>query len=410
MVLVREGSRKRGRTFAIAAFRPVAGHRPSAYLAEAVVRRRYRANLSRVTNFADSQHASANASSQADRAATGAPPSRLSGSAPAVALLMKNELLGDAITRIPALRALRFALPDHRIVGLYKQTTAWLSTLAQARGEFLDEILIGQPIADGASAIRRTLRSIDNLQIVLDFRANLHSWSSFLATSGLNVKYVANVAGFMLRRGVPLGIEMRPDSNVRCYHRAVELALGRTLPFEFHLTPPADAVARAETILSRGASTVLLACGNPRSNKFWPREGWVGLARHLLARGITPTFLLGIQEASEREWIAREIPQARIVDASVAANAEQLPWLFVALARNALAAVTVEGGIGHLIATSGIPILTIAGPTNPVRWRPVTPLHWTVWAREFGSKETAAVPLEAVVARTEEMLRVVARR
>ena len=368
------------------------------------------ANLSRVTNFADSLQSDSDTPSQPDIAADGAPPSRLSGSAPVVALLMKNELLGDAITRVPAYRALRFGLPAHRIVGVYKHTTAWLTTLAHARGEFLDEILIGQPIADGAAATYGTLRTINNLEMVFDFRANLHSWSSFLAASRLNVKYIANVAGFMLRRNVPRGLEVRPDSNVRCYHRAVEIALGRTLPFEYHLAPPADAVTRAATMLPRGTPAVLLACGNPRSNKSWPRDGWIGLARHLLSRGITPAFLLGNQEESEREWIAREVPEAMIVDASAAANAEQLPWLFVALAQHALAAVAVEGGIGHLIATSGMPVLTIAGPTNPVRWRPVTPLHWTVWAREFGSKETAAVTLEAVVERTEAMLGVSAQR
>lgn len=324
--------------------------------------------------------------------------------APAVAILMKNELLGDAITHVPAYRALRTALPDHRIVALYKHDTAWNSALSYARPEVLDEIRINQPIGGSVSGIREALASIEHLTMVLEFRANLNAWNSFLAASRLPVAYVANVAGFMLRRGVPHGIEVRPDSNVYCYHRVVELAVGRTLPFEYHLTPPADAVARAATLIPDGTRYVLLACGNPQSNKFWPADNWVGLARRIASTGMRPVFLIGVQEESERAWITRDVPEALIVDQRVADSREQLPWLFVALAQRAVAAVTAEGGIGHLIATTGLPILTIAGPTDPVRWRPVTPHHFIAWARDFGSKETAAVPLSHVVERLQAML------
>lgn len=323
---------------------------------------------------------------------------------PAVAILMKNELLGDAITHVPAFRALRTALPEHRIVALYKHDTAWNSALSYARHEVLDEIRINQSIGGSVSGIRGAISSIEHLTMVLEFRANLNAWNSFLAASRLPVTYVANVAGFMLRRGVPQGLEVRPDSNVSCYHRVVELAVGRTLPFEYHLTPPADAVSRAATLIPDGTRYVLLACGNPQSNKFWPADNWVGLARRIASKGMRPVFLIGVQEESERTWISREVADALIIDQATAKSREQLPWLFVALAQRAVAAVTAEGGIGHLIATTGLPILTIAGPTDPRRWRPVTPHHFVAWAREFGSKETAAVPLSHVVERLQEML------
>ncbi|MBC7844379.1 MAG: glycosyltransferase family 9 protein [Gemmatimonadaceae bacterium] len=328
---------------------------------------------------------------------------------PAVAILMKNELLGDAITHVPAYRALRTALPDHRIVALYKHDTAWNSALSFARHEVLDDIRINQPIGGAVSGIRDALASIENLTMVLEFRANLNAWNSFLAASRMPVTYVANVAGFMLRRGVPHGIERRPESNIHCYHRVVELAVGRALPFDYHLTPPAGATARAAALMPAETRFMLLACGSPQSNKFWPAENWVGLARRIASKGIRPVFLIGVQEETERAWIARDVPDALIVDQAAAGVREQLPWLFVALAQRAVAAVTAEGGIGHLIATTGVPILTIAGPTNPVRWRPVTPHHFIAWAREFGSKETAAVPLSHVVMRMQEMLDSVAR-
>jgi len=43
-------------------------------------------------------------------------------------------------------------------------------------------------------------------------------------------------------------------------------------------------------------------------------------------------------------------------------------------------------------------------PADIRRWRPVTLYHWSASAREFGSRRTADVPLDAVVARAEEMI------
>ncbi len=318
---------------------------------------------------------------------------------------MRNELLGDAITHVPAYRALRIAYPDHRIVALYKEQTAWAGALSAVRAEFIDEIRTDLPIGDGLSATRRALADIERLKLVLDFRGNLHVLWSWLGAGRGDVRYVGNVAGFGLRRGVKGDFLPRPETNAARYHRMVELAAGRALPFDGRFAIPADARVSALRFIPNGQRFVCLAVGSPQSTKAWPRDNWIGLAKHIASLGIVPMFLVGVQEDSEREWIASEIPEAMIVDRSSADSLEQLPWLFAALGEHAVGAVTVEGGIGHLLATTQLPLLTVAGPTNPRRWRPVTPYHWVAWAREFGSSKTADVPLGAVIARTEELIR-----
>jgi hypothetical protein len=49
--------------------------------------------------------------------------------------------------------------------------------------------------------------------------------------------------------------------------------------------------------------------------------------------------------------------------------------------------------------------LTLEGPTNAQRWRPVTPNWWLLRARDFGSRETKAIPVHAVLNVLEEMSR-----
>ena len=329
---------------------------------------------------------------------------RVSSSPPAVAILMRNELLGDAITHVPAYRALRIAYPHHRIVALYKEQTAWAGALSAVRADFIDDIRTDLAIGDGVAATYRVLKEVENLDLVLDFRANLHTLWTLFAISRLSARYVANVSGFALRRGVPGGIVSRPETNAARYHRMVELAAGRALPFDGRLAIPGDARAQAQRLIQHGQRYLCLAVGSPQSTKAWPRDKWIGLANHVANLGLLPVFLIGVQEDGEREWIARDVPQAMIVDRVSAERPEQLPWLFAALGERAVGAVTVEGGIGHLLATAALPLLTIAGPTNPRRWRPVTPYHWIVWSQEFGSSKTADVPLEVVMARTQELV------
>lgn len=322
--------------------------------------------------------------------------------APAIAILMKQELLGDAITRIPALRALRCAFPDRRIVGLYRQDTAFDKALSRLRADFYDEIRTGVPAKDSASNVRALLQSVPNLKAVLDFQSSGRVLSSYRATSGMGVRYIANIAGYALRRGIPQTPEMRPVSNARRYHRAAELIAGRKLPFHPTLNLFPDSEPRANRLADSLGRFVLLVPGPSAHRKFWTKDRWIALAKHLEGQGITPAFFVGPHEIAEREWIAQGVPRAVIVDAPTAGGEEHLLWFTLALADRAIGAVAYEGGIGHLIATRDVPILTIAGPTNPARWQPVTRYQWI--ARAPGS-EAQAVELADVIAQTDEMIR-----
>ncbi len=326
------------------------------------------------------------------------------GAAPVIAILMKKELLGDAITHVPALRALRIACPDHRIIGIYKGETVWTASLSRVKHEFFDDIWINTPARDRIWTIRDVLKRIPGLAIVVDFQSNGRTLLSYFATFGMGVRYVANIAGFVLRRGVTRQWMFRPRSNAQRYHRIAELVAGRILPFNATMQAEDGDHRLAERLVGHIARFMCLVPGPSFHAKFWVKDGWIRLARHLIAKGITPVFLLGPTEDHERDWVRDNIDGAVIIDRNAVERIEQLPWLFIALAGRSMGAVSYEGGIGHLIATTGMPLLTIAGPTNAGRWQPVTANHWVASSQEYGSTETARVPFEDVAARLDEMI------
>ena len=241
--------------------------------------------------------------------------------------------------------------------------------------------------------------------MIVDLRSNLGALWTYVATAGLPIRYVANVAMFGLRRGVSLVPEPRPESNSRRFHRLAELLAGRRLPFEPLVDVRAEARQLAGQLVPEGTPFVVMAPGSSASGKAWPESNWVRLGAHLQRRSILPVFLLGPAETLEARWIRRDLPEAMVVDLSATEKAADLPWLFHALADRALGSFAIEGGVGHLLASRGRPLLTISGPTNARRWRPATPHHWSLAARDFGSRRTADVPYEAVLIGADEMIR-----
>jgi ADP-heptose:LPS heptosyltransferase len=129
------------------------------------------------------------------------------------------------------------------------------------------------------------------------------------------------------------------------------------------------------------------------------------LARFVESIGHRAVYFLGPLETDLRPLIEANTPNARIIDMSEARGDDTyLPWLIHAAAARAAACVAAEAGIGHLIASHGRCLLTLAGPTDARQWKPVTDRWWLLRAQDFGSDRTADIPLDAVISATKEML------
>ncbi|HWP26271.1 MAG TPA: glycosyltransferase family 9 protein [Xanthobacteraceae bacterium] len=325
---------------------------------------------------------------------------------PTVIVINKQELLGEALQRVPAYRALRLAFPCHRIVALSRYDSQFAKGLAAVAPLFLDDCLTYQPIDGQPGRLRRLVRSFGPLDVVIDTRSNLRVVGSALALYFTAPRYVANGVGFFLRKGVRPGVETRGYSHAERYHRLAEIVAGRKLPFDGGLPvqPREDAAARE--ILPDGCAYFGIATGPLGSVKTWPLEGYVKVAAAIRERGLRPAVLLGRDETDQRPWFEQNVPDAVIVDVQAAhAHNCDLLWLLHAAAGRLFGCVANENGLGHLVAARGVPLLTLAGETNARRWKPLTPVWRVIDAADFHvSRRIGAIPPEAVAKSIVEMV------
>jgi ADP-heptose:LPS heptosyltransferase len=184
------------------------------------------------------------------------------------------------------------------------------------------------------------------------------------------------------------------------------LAVGHELPFDPSIAEEPDAAAHAAALLPEGPSFVGIAPGPASSPKYWPTKRHRELASRLAAAGIRPVYLLGPFEGEHRSWVDAAAPDTVVVDLREAkGDASYLPWLIHAAAGRCQAVIAVEGGLGHLIASRQEKLLTLAGPTNAGRWKPVTDQWWLLRAQEFGAETMDAIPATAVIGALMDMLR-----
>src|SRR5262245_53542109 len=89
---------------------------------------------------------------------------------PRIAILSNNEGLGDCIRTLPMLRALKRALPDHRIDWYSSQISPFARAMRGMAGEYLDRVAEQAPIERPFAQAVRTLRGLPRYDLVIDTR------------------------------------------------------------------------------------------------------------------------------------------------------------------------------------------------------------------------------------------------
>jgi Glycosyltransferase family 9 (heptosyltransferase) len=122
-----------------------------------------------------------------------------------------------------------------------------------------------------------------------------------------------------------------------------------------------------------------------------------------LGSRLAPVMLLGPDEQDLRAPLREALPEALFPAGS---NGETLTDVRLSLALGARlsAAVAMDTGIGHLLAAAGTPLVSLFGPSNPERWKPVGSPLWIVSARPYGGPEIARIPVTAVSGALNEMM------
>jgi ADP-heptose:LPS heptosyltransferase len=130
------------------------------------------------------------------------------------------------------------------------------------------------------------------------------------------------------------------------------------------------------------------------------------LADAQLRQGRVPVLLLGPDERGWVEEIKAALPDAKLPlqEARLAAEIAASPLYTMALGARLSAAVANDSGAGHLLAASGVAMVSLFGPTRAAKFAPAARRLELVEAQRFGGDAMEAIPLEVVNAAIERSL------
>jgi ADP-heptose:LPS heptosyltransferase len=293
-----------------------------------------------------------------------------------VAVVLRPLGLGDLLTGVPAIRAIRAAVPDHRLV---LATTAALEPLAGLI-DAVDEVLPA-----------RELEPLDWPGPPPELAVDLHGKgpASHVVVADLRSERLLTFAS----PGFP-GPAWYPDEHeVRRWCRLVSEGLG--VPAD----PDAlDLAVPAVPPPVRGAAIVHPGAAFP--GRRWPPERFAAVARHLTDRGEDVRITGGPAEVP----LARAVAAAAGLpdDAVLAGTTSTLE--LAALIAAARVVVSGDTGTAHLATAYRRPSVVLFGPVSPALWGPPPrsgqqgALHVVLWHGD-GTGDPWGTELDPALAR-----------
>ncbi|MEW1955825.1 glycosyltransferase family 9 protein [Terrabacter sp. NPDC080008] len=269
------------------------------------------------------------------------------------ALVLRALGLGDVLTAVPALRAIRRGLPDHEIV---LAGPAALADLVVAP-DLVDRVLPAQGLApiewDGPGP---------------DTAVDLHGCGPE-SHRLLQSLHPTRLVGFACAAAGIAGPPWRAgEHEVRRWCRLVTEAGWPADPSQLRLSPP--------SVSSPAPGAVVVHPGAAYPSRRWPAERFAAVARWATDQGLHVVVT----------GSAAEVPLARTVadaaglgSGAVLAGRTELTAL-AALVHGARLVVCGDTGTAHLATAFGTPSVVLFGPVPPSEWGPPADgPHTVVW-------------------------------
>jgi ADP-heptose:LPS heptosyltransferase len=300
-------------------------------------------------------------------------------------LLVSVGDLGDTILTVPAMRAIRSRYPDARLLLLAKAGPAAYvvrlglvdEAIAIDKSGFDRAVSLANPVHLWTlwRLVRRLRREQIDTVAIFHHLVTLFGTAKYaalaLSTGARERVGVDNGRGWFLTRSIP-------DDGFGAVHEAqywLDVAALLDAPGSLALEAPISDRERLEARnllrdLPAGAGPVVAV--HPGSGGFAPGRRWdpvrFGETMSLLHRIAGARFVVvGTEEDRGDASMAIEAADAPILNlvgrTSIGALAAILQACDVTLAN--------DGGVGHLAAASGCPVVSVFGPSNDRAWAPL---------------------------------------
>ncbi|GEA88691.1 glycosyltransferase family 9 protein [Cellulomonas cellasea] len=289
-------------------------------------------------------------------------------------LVLRALGLGDALTAVPALRGVRRAWPDRRLV----------LAAPRAEGGLLRDLGVVDTVLE-TDATGVSARGIaPDAALPWDTRGhvavNLHGrgpQSHHLLLRTAPARLVAFACPEAGHDAGPAWDDT--EHEVARWCRLVRDAGGPCGAEDLRLpVPPAsagDAALRADVVLHPGAAS---------ASRRWPVARWRAVLHDLTARGLTVALTGSAGEKDLVDQVAQAAAAPDLVHRT--AGTLDLGGL-VGLVARARLVVCGDTGVAHVATATGTPSVLLFGPVPPAQWGPAVDaeLHTVLWHGSPGS-------------------------
>ena len=325
--------------------------------------------------------------------------------APRIAVLVDREGLGDALLKMPFLRAIAHAYPGRKVWWIATYQTSMAQELSPFVGTLIARTIENAGLGGQLLQVVRRLREFPEFELVFDMRSRVAT--VLLARCFLKHRvFVCCLPAYLLSQRRPPRRWLRPDSIAARALSMAEAAAGQPAVWQGSFAVSGSARALAQQRLPDGPTYVGIAAGSRETRKNWPMDRYIALAQRLSESGRVPVLLIGPQEREILAELRRVLPQALFPEAMPADPTLGLGRLELAMAicERLSAAVANDSGIGHLLGALQVPLISLFGPTDAKRWRPFTACGTIIDAKQFGGTAMDLIPVDTVFKAIETMI------
>jgi heptosyltransferase-3 len=283
-------------------------------------------------------------------------------------LVISMRYLGDVLLTTPLLRSLRQAYPDAQLDVLVFRNTA---SMLEGNPD-VDHIITtpNRPkLLDYQQLFRQIFRQYD---LAIATQSGDRPFLYMLLAAPLRVAAVPpkNTTGWWKRFFVQHWTEF-DDDNTHTVLQHLKLLDLINVPRCFSLVPPQMGNAQPQVqqfpFLADHSGFAVLHPYPQWRYKQWTVEGWIQIGLYLKSLGLQ-LVLSGGSAQEEIDYVAniqRKLPE----DTINLTGQVSLAQLATIIAQAKLY-IGPDTGITHLAAATGIPVIALYGPTNPIKWAP----------------------------------------
>ena len=282
-------------------------------------------------------------------------------------LVIAMRFLGDVLLTTPLIHSLKLSFPEAQVdVLVYANTVAMLEGNPD-----IHQIIttVNHPkFADYRRLLPQIFRRYD-FAMVTQSGDRPFLYGLLAASTRVALVPSKNTTGCWKRYFVQHWLEF--DDNTHTVLQHLKLLDALKIKKHFTLIPPQcndtqQLVKQYPFIISNNDYVVLHP--HPQwTYKQWTSDAWIELGHYLHELGLTLVLSCGPaqQELDYVAAIQRQLPEGTINLAGFVSLAQ-----LATIISKAKLYIGPDTGITHLAAATGIPVLALFGPTNPVKWAP----------------------------------------